>query len=76
MDWDERAIVLSVDGEQLNHVPLSRTVNHDGTAVNPFHQPQYLLLNLAIGGTQGGDPSQTAFPARFEVDYVRVYQAR
>jgi beta-glucanase (GH16 family) len=76
MDWDERAIVLSVDGQQLNEVPLSRTVNQDGTAVNPFHQPQYLLLNLAIGGTQGGDPSQTTFPARFEVDYVRVYQAQ
>jgi beta-glucanase (GH16 family) len=76
MDWDERAIVLSVDGEQLNEVLLSRTVNQDGTAANPFHQPQYLLLNLAVGGTQGGDPSKTAFPARFEVDYVRVYQAR
>jgi beta-glucanase (GH16 family) len=76
MDWDERAIVLSVDGEPLNEVLLSRTVNQDGTAANPFHQPQYLLLNLAVGGTQGGDPSKTAFPARFEVDYVRVYQAR
>jgi beta-glucanase (GH16 family) len=76
MDWDERAIVLSVDGEQLNEVLLSRTVNQDGTGGNPFHQPQYLLLNLAVGGTQGGDPSKTAFPARFEVDYVRVYQAR
>jgi beta-glucanase (GH16 family) len=74
MDWDERAIVLSVDGQQLNEVDLTRTVNQDGTGTNPFHQPQYLLLNLAIGGTQGGDPAQTAFPARFEVDYVRVYQ--
>ena len=33
-----------------------------------------MLLDLAIGGKQGGDPSKTAFPARFEVDYVRVYQ--
>jgi beta-glucanase (GH16 family) len=74
MDWDERAIVLSVDGEQLNKVDLARTVNQDGTATNPFHQPQYLLLNLAIGGSSGGDPSKTTFPARFEVDYVRVYQ--
>ena len=74
MDWDERAIVLSVDGQQLNEVELTRTVNQDGTGINPFHQPQYLLLNLAIGGTQGGDPAKTAFPARFEVDYVRVYQ--
>jgi hypothetical protein len=28
----------------------------------------------AIGGTSGGDPSKTQFPARFVVDYVRVYQ--
>jgi beta-glucanase (GH16 family) len=37
-------------------------------------QPHYLLVNLAVGGTQGGDPSKTQFPARFEIDYVRVYQ--
>jgi beta-glucanase (GH16 family) len=74
MDWDERAIVLSVDGQRLNDVELTRTVNGDGTGINPFHQPQYLLVNLAIGGTQGGDPSKTPFPARCEFDYVRVYQ--
>ena len=76
MDWDERAIVLSVDGATLNSVDLSRTVNQDGSKTNPFHKPHYLLLNLAIGGTQGGDPSKTTFPMKFEVDYVRVYQKR
>jgi beta-glucanase (GH16 family) len=74
MDWDARAIALSVDGKRLNQVELSRTINQDGTNRSPFHQPHYLLVNLAVGGTQGGDPSKTAFPARFEVDYVRVYQ--
>jgi beta-glucanase (GH16 family) len=74
MDWDERAIVLSVDGTRLNEVELTRTVNQDGTGRNPFHEPHYLLLNLAIGGTAGGDPSGTEFPARFEVDFVRIYQ--
>ena len=76
MDWDERAIVLSVDGQRLNEVELSRTVNQDGSGTNPFHAPQYLLLNLAVGGNSGGDPSQTTFPAKLEVDYVRVYQQR
>jgi hypothetical protein len=33
-----------------------------------------MLLNLAIGGTAGGDPGDTKFPKRFEIDYVRVYQ--
>jgi beta-glucanase (GH16 family) len=74
MDWDERAIVLSVDGARLNAVDLTQTINQDGTGTNPFHQPHYLLLNLAIGGTQGGEPAKTSFPARFEIDYVRVYQ--
>ena len=42
----------------------------------PFDKPQHLLLNVAVGGTWGGqkgiDP--LVFPARMEVDYVRVYQ--
>lgn len=40
----------------------------------PFDFPQYLLLNVAVGGTLGGAPDDTKFPARMEVDYVRVYQ--
>lgn len=44
----------------------------------PFDQPQHLLLNIAVGGSWGGqkgvDPA--AFPAKMEVDYVRVYQLR
>jgi beta-glucanase (GH16 family) len=76
MDWDERAIALFVDDQRLNTVDLSKTINQDGTGTNPFRQPHYILVNLAIGGTQGGDPSSTAFPARLEVDYIRIYQAR
>ncbi|QMU29604.1 glycoside hydrolase family 16 protein [Adhaeribacter radiodurans] len=76
MDWDEKYIRLYVDGLLLNEVDLTKTINQDGSGKNPFHQPHYLLLNLAIGGTNGGDVSKTTFPARFEVDYVRVYQKR
>jgi beta-glucanase (GH16 family) len=74
MDWDETAINLYVDDQLLNTVQLTETVNQDGSGINPFHQPHYLLLNLAIGGDNGGDPSASPFPSRFEVDYVRVYQ--
>jgi beta-glucanase (GH16 family) len=74
MDWDADFIRLYVDGALMNETDLKQTQNRDREGKNPFHQPQYLLLNLAIGGASGGDPSATAFPARFEVDYVRVYQ--
>jgi beta-glucanase (GH16 family) len=40
----------------------------------PFDNPQYLILNLAIGGDLGGavDPAFTS--QQLEVDYVRVYR--
>ncbi len=74
MDWDKDNIRLYVDDELLNTIELSKTINRTPDRANPFHEPHYILLNLAIGGTNGGDPSATEFPARFEIDYVRVYQ--
>lgn len=73
MVWSEAYIRLYLDGELLNEINLSKTLNPHG--FNPFHQPHYLLLNLAIGGN-GGDPDQTIFPKKYEVDYVRVYQKK
>lgn len=72
MDWDENRIVITVDGEVLNESDLNQAANPDGT--NGFRQAHAIILNLAIGGNAGGDPSETKFPARFEIDYVRVYQ--
>lgn len=72
MDWDENRILITVDGEVLNDSDLNHAANPDGK--NGFRQAQYIILNLAIGGNAGGDPSTTEFPARLEVDYVRIYQ--
>lgn len=75
MDWDEKEIRLELDGKVLNTIDLTKTINPtDMGPKNPFQQPHYLLLNLAIGGNAGGDPSKTEFPSRYEIDYVRVYQ--
>ena len=74
MDWDEKAIALYMDDLLMNKVELSKLANKDGSGINPFIQPHYMLLNLAIGGQNGGDPSNTSFPNRYEIDYVRVYQ--
>lgn len=76
MDWDENAIALYMDEQLLNKVELSKLSNKDSSGNNPFKQPHYMLLNLAVGGQNGGNPGATAFPARFEIDYVRVYQKK
>lgn len=74
MDWDENAISLYVDDRLLNMVEMSKLKNRDSNKLNPFKQPHYMLLNLAMGGLNGGDLADTVFPNRFEIDYVRVYQ--
>ena len=74
MDWDQDAIVIYLDGRLLNTVAVTHTRNPDGS--NPFRAPHYMLVNLAIGGMHGGDPSATEFPMRYEIDYIRVYQKR
>ena len=54
------------------------TCPNEGTGPDawPFDQGQYLILNLAIGGSWGGQKGidDTIFPMRFTIDYVRVYQ--
>lgn len=73
MDWNEDSASIYLDDKLINNVSLSETFNPDG--FNPFRQPHYILLNLAIGAN-GGDPSQSKFPIKYEVDYVRVYQKK
>ncbi len=77
MDWDENFICLYLDGELLNRVPLTETVNGAyGNHTNPFKQPQYVLLNLALGGRNGGKIDGAAMPMKYEIDYVRVYKKK
>ena len=72
MDWDDTKIDLYLDDVLMNTSNLADMLNPNG--MSPFRQPDYMILNLAIGGQNGGDPANTTFPARFEVDYVRVFQ--
>jgi hypothetical protein len=74
MNWDNDKIDLYVDELLLNSTDLKGTFSQDKEAKNPFRQPHCIILSLPIGGQSGGDPLQTKLPARFEVDYVRVYK--
>jgi Glycosyl hydrolases family 16 len=40
---------------------------------NPFRKPQYILINLALGGSWGGPMDDAALPQKYLIDYVRVY---
>jgi beta-glucanase (GH16 family) len=72
MDWNSTQIDLYVDDTLMNDAKLADMLNADGKS--PFMQKAYMILNLAIGGQNGGDPSGTTFPQLYQVDYVRVFQ--
>ena len=76
LDWTEDAMTILLDGTILNTVDLNDTVNGSAACAgqNPFRQPHYLLLNLALGGSAGGSVDELSFPTRYVVDYVRWYQ--
>lgn len=76
LEWDAEKMTIWMDGQPLNSQLMKHVKNQDGPPVNPFLSPQAMRLNLAIGGMNGGDPSHTPFPQRYEVDYVRVYQKK
>jgi beta-glucanase (GH16 family) len=69
--WTANAITWGVD--DVNYYTYAKP-SGASNGNWPFDHPQYLLLNVAVGGILGGTPAGTAFPARMEVDYVRVYQ--
>ena len=71
VEWTTNQIKWLVDSQQYFSVaPASLP----GGATWVFTQPQFLLLNLAVGGNWPGNPSgSTVFPQRLIVDYVRVY---
>ena len=72
MIWDEKNVDLFLDGKLMTHFNVAD--NDKPGDDNAFREPHYILLNQAIGGTNGGDPSMTEFPVRFEIDWVRVHK--
>ncbi len=80
MDWDSDFIRIYLDDDLLNEIDLKTTQNQgwNDNFENPFSNDVknfgcYILLNLAIG-SNAGTPDDSAFPLRYKVDYVRIYQ--
>ena len=72
VDWTPDTIRGYVDD-----VPVLEFANEGkGYKVWPFDQRFHLLMNIAVGGDWGGQKGvdDGIFPARMQVDYVRVYR--
>lgn len=70
VNWSEDKISFLIDGE-IYYTYEPDTKNADTW---PFDAPQFLLLNVAMGGSLGGNIDASFTESSMEIDYVRVYQ--
>ncbi len=75
LEWTSEYIRTYVDGQPLLYFA------NDGKGDDntwPFHVPFHPILNLAWGGDWGGwnGVNESALPATYQIDYVRVFQKK
>lgn len=71
-DWHRYGLLWQAD-ELVWYLDGTEIWSYDGPGIP--REPMYLVANLAVGGGYAGAPDDsTRFPARFEIDYVRVWQ--
>ena len=70
LTWTADSLVIGVD----NHPYFTYTNPKTGSSTWPFDAPQFLILNLAIGGDMGGPVDSNIFPVQMQIEHVRVYQ--
>lgn len=69
--WTPKSIKWFVDEVQYHEIPIADNVN----STEEYHRPQYILVNLPIGGSWPGSPdATTVLPATMYCDYIRVYK--
>ena len=72
IEWNKDRIDFFLDDKKYF------TFKNEGTGADewPFDKPFLLKLNIAVGGSWGGQKGidDSIFPQKFLIDYVRVYQ--
>lgn len=74
INWHKDSIEFFVDDQKY----FVFHNEHKGWETWPFDKPQYLIINLALGGGWAGryGIDDSVFPQKYFIDYVRVYQKR
>ncbi|WP_380170284.1 glycoside hydrolase family 16 protein [Kineococcus sp. DHX-1] len=71
VEWSSERLQFSIDGRETGVLFRSDLPDDE---VWPFDAPQYVLLNVAVGGNLPGAPDATTPPeAPMLVDWVRAY---
>jgi beta-glucanase (GH16 family) len=70
IEWNSSKIQFTVDGNV--HYSYNPPFKNDNNW--PFNKEHFIILNVAMGGTLGGNIDPNFTESAMEIDYVRVYQ--
>jgi beta-glucanase (GH16 family) len=72
IEWSAESLTFFIDDQRY----LTYRNPHQTRGEWPFDQPFYVILNVAVGGSWGGEKGidDAAFPQRMVIDSVKVYQ--
>jgi beta-glucanase (GH16 family) len=73
LEWNKDRMDFFFDDQKYHTFDLKAA---DEKGENPFRKPQFLMLNLALGGSWGGKIDEAIMPQKFLIDFVRVYQEK
>jgi beta-glucanase (GH16 family) len=77
MEWTPTYVSTYIDGIWIWTMDISNPQSFSG---EEFHQPHFLILNLAVGGDYTGITGDSSnitatFPAEYRVDWIRIYDS-
>jgi len=73
IEWFDDRIDFFFDDTKYFTFPVDKAGQGED---NPFRKPQYLLINLGLGGSWGGEIDDSMLPQKYLIDYVRVYRSK
>jgi beta-glucanase (GH16 family) len=73
LEWDPLFLTIFLDNSPYYRIAINGTNGFEA-----FHNPFYIILNLAVGGNYPGIHSPAGvtapLPGRMEVDYIKLFQ--
>jgi beta-glucanase (GH16 family) len=73
MDWTPTLVTTYLDGQEIWAIDIT---SGSCTDCSEFHQPHFMILNMAVGGNYTGllqpDEITAQMPAQMLIDYVRI----
>jgi beta-glucanase (GH16 family) len=72
--WNKDSITYYLDEKELAHYQKGEQGKDDSHHGWPFDEDFYFIINLAMGGTFGGEIDMDCFPQEFIVKDVKIYQ--